>query len=67
MTNIYIHIVRLLNGEENIIFSNLPEQYKSDAVSCKKKVEYVKGATDKKYKARPYKSQRWLCIHMHSK
>ena len=50
MTNIYIHIVRLLNGEENIIFSNLPEQYKSDAVSCKKKVEYVKGATDKKYK-----------------
>lgn len=43
MRNIYIHIVRKTNDEEVVLFSNLPDIYKADVLSCKKSKEYQKG------------------------
>lgn len=50
MKNIFIHVVRIVDAEEVVIFSNLPNIYKADVPSCKKPREYKRGISSKQYK-----------------
>ncbi len=57
MKNIFIHVVRIVDAEEVVIFSNLPDIYKADVSSCKNPREYKRGKNSKQYKR-----QGWLKV-----
>ena len=47
MKNVFIHVVRVVGAKDVVIFSNLPDIYKADVLSCKKSREYKRGKNSK--------------------
>lgn len=50
MKNVFIHVVRVVGAKDVVIFSNLPDIYKADVLSCKKSREYKRGKNSKQNK-----------------
>lgn len=50
MKNVFIHVVRVVDAKEVVIFSNFTDIYKADVPSCKTRREYKKGISSKQYK-----------------